>query len=387
MMIKSIISLNNAYVNSFVHTQLASVLLHSKRYDALADTVIGLLNSESLQPSEMGRGLAEAKGLHRKHCIKQIDRTLHNDDIDTKACESTLARLLIGQRSRIVVAMDWTVFARDNQLTLTIRQITKHGRATPLLWQTVSNKNLKGKKTSYAFELFEKLRRLVPSTCQVIVLADREFGTLKNMKKLKEGLAFDYILRIKRNFTVKDKAGKSKLAHEWLKKEEAICVDDAKITVREYSVKKVVICQDKNMKDMWVLAASTENLATQSILNYYAKRWGTETSYRDEKDLQFGLGLKNARMNKTEKRDRLLLVSAIAIIILTLLGAASEATGYDKYIKANTSKKRTHSLFTQGRIILGMLPTIVEHWRQKILKSFTEFWDELGEVKDEQFVI
>jgi hypothetical protein len=31
-----------------------------------------------------------------------------------------------------------------------------------------------------------------------------------------------------------------------------------------------------------------------------------------------------------------------------LLGAAGEALGYDRHLKSNTTKRRTHSLFRQG---------------------------------------
>ena len=44
----------------------------------------------------------------------------------------------------------------------------------------------------------------------------------------------------------------------------------------------------------------------------------------------------------------MLMLLAIAQALLTLLGAASERTGMDAYLKANTVKRRTHSLFRQG---------------------------------------
>jgi hypothetical protein len=49
------------------------------------------------------------------------------------------------------------------------------------------------------------------------------------------------------------------------------------------------------------------------------------------------------------RRDRLLLISAFATALLTLLGTAGERQGMDRLLKANTSKPRTHSLFRQGR--------------------------------------
>ena len=48
------------------------------------------------------------------------------------------------------------------------------------------------------------------------------------------------------------------------------------------------------------------------------------------------------------RRDRLLLISAFATALLTLLGAVGEALGMDRFLKSNTSKTRTHSLFRQG---------------------------------------
>ncbi len=40
----------------------------------------------------------------------------------------------LGQRRAIVVAMEWTDFDADNQATLALSLITRHGRATPLLF-------------------------------------------------------------------------------------------------------------------------------------------------------------------------------------------------------------------------------------------------------------
>jgi len=54
------------------------------------------------------------------------------------------------------------------------------------------------------------------------------------------------------------------------------------------------------------------------------------------------------RVSTPERRDRLWLLNAFAVALLTLLGAAGEALGYDRHLKSNTAKRRTHSLFRQG---------------------------------------
>jgi hypothetical protein len=39
-----------------------------------------------------------------------------------------------------------------------------------------------------------------------------------------------------------------------------------------------------------------------------------------------------------DRRDRLWLISAFAVVLLTLLGTAGESLGYDRHLKSNTTK-------------------------------------------------
>ena len=113
----------------------------------------------------------------------------------------------------------------------------------------------------------------------------------------------------------------------------------------------------------------------------YQKRWGIETSFRDIKDMRFGMGLSARRVSKPQRRDRLLLLSALAIALLSLLGAAGESLGYDRMLKANTSKKRTHSLFRQGHLLYDLIPNMPEQRLRPLLKRFGEMLLEHGAFK------
>jgi len=44
------------------------------------------------------------------------------------------------------------------------------------------------------------------------------------------------------------------------------------------------------------------------------------------------MGLSDTRIGDPDRRDRMLLISAIAISLLTILGAAGEAIGHDKWL-------------------------------------------------------
>jgi hypothetical protein len=70
------------------------------------------------------------------------------------------------------------------------------------------------------------------------------------------------------------------------------------------------------------------------------------------------------------------LINGLAVVLLTLLGAASEAVGYDRMLKTNTSKRREHSLFRQGCMVYDLIPTMPERWLQPLMLAFTQLLDQ-----------
>ncbi len=71
-----------------------------------------------------------------------------------------------------------------------------------------------------------------------------------------------------------------------------------------------------------------------------------------------------------DRRDRLWLINAFAVALLTLLGVAGEALGYDRHLKSNTAKRRTHSLFRQGSMLYELIPTMPEHRLRPLIEEF-----------------
>ncbi len=86
------------------------------------------------------------------------------------------------------------------------------------------------------------------------------------------------------------------------------------------------------------------------------------------------MGLSDTRITTPERRDRILLVGAIAAALLTLLGAAGEAVGEDRRMKANTSKERTHSLLNQGLFYFDCLPGMREERAKPLMAKFDELF-------------
>ncbi|RXL58305.1 IS4 family transposase, partial [Citrobacter sp. AAK_AS5] len=67
----------------------------------------------------------------------------------------------------------------------------------------------------------------------------------------------------------------------------------------------VVCVRDKDMAEAWCLAASDPAASAATRGGYYARRGEIEPSFRDSKNLRFGMGLGRARVKEPERRDRL----------------------------------------------------------------------------------
>ncbi len=84
--------------------------LHARRVLSLADGALGVVTGASLAVAMIGHALAQARGLADKHAIKQVDRLLSNQGVRVWDLFSPWIRHAVGEREKIVVAMDWTDF-------------------------------------------------------------------------------------------------------------------------------------------------------------------------------------------------------------------------------------------------------------------------------------
>ncbi len=347
--------------------------LHAKRVASLADATLGVLRSGSLAICTIGQGLAAARGLNPKHATKQVDRLLSNPKIDVDDILARWVPYVVGARTAIVVALDWTDFDADKQATIMLSLITDHGRATPLVWLTVDKRVLKDNRSLYEHRVLVRLAELLPPDIKVCIVADRGFGDQKLYRMLTEELCFDYVIRFRGNIAVTATTGETRTAAAWVSSGgRARVLRGAEVTADRYRVGTVVCVQDPDMKQAWCLAASSSNASAKELTGFYGRRWGIECSLRDTKDLRFGMGMGSMHVNSPERRDRLWLINAFAVVLLTLLGAAGEALGYDRMLKTNTAKRRVHSLFRQGCMLYDLIPMMPEVRLRPLMQRFSQ---------------
>lgn len=130
--------------------------------------------------------------------------------------------------------------------------------------------------------------------------------------------------------------------------------------------------QAQGMKAPGGLVSRDPKATAGELTRYYSKRWGVECHFRDTQVQRLGRGLESTRTPTPERGDRLLLLSAIAIALMTLLGRAGESLGYDRGLRAHTVQRRTPSLFRQGLMLYELIPTLPERRLRPLRQRFGE---------------
>jgi len=346
--------------------------LHKKRVLSLSHGVLGVLHAAAAAVHAIGQGLAVARGLYPKHAVKQVDRLLSNTGIRMDQVFGRWVPFVVAGRNDVLVTVDWTEHPQDKQSTIAINMVTSHGRATPLVWKTVRTADLKDRRATYEDEALRTLRNSVPEHVRITFLADRGFAD-QALYEAASRMNLEYVIRFRQDTVVTDTFGESKPAREWVPTNgRARRIEGPAMTLKATQVPVVVCVKKAKMREPWCLVSSRADLSAADIIAYYGKRFTTEENFRDTKDIRFGLGLSATHVGSPTRRDRLLLLCALSQALLTLLGAACERTGLDRRLKANTSKKRTHSLFRQGMFWFSAIPTMRDEWFEDLMAAFEE---------------
>ncbi len=337
---------------------------------SLANGVVGVLHAAVLAIHAIGQAYAKVASIKPKSGVKQVDRLLSNAGIDVSHSLRSWVEFVIGVRKEIVVALDWTDFEKDDHTTLCAYLVTRHGRATPLAWKTVKKSALKGSQKDHEYELIEWLHGAIDEAVEVVLLADRGFGD-RRLYDFLEFIGWNFVIRFRGGIVVENALGEARPADAWVPaSRRATMLREVRVTGDRAKVPAVVLVHAPKMKEAWCLATTLSDRKAGDIVKLYGKRFTIEETFRDIKDNHFGMGLSATHIHNAGRRDRLLLLAAIAHALLTLLGAASEEAGLDRYLKVNTVKRRTHSLYRQGLYWYDRIPTMREDWLRPLMIAF-----------------
>jgi hypothetical protein len=342
---------------------------HGKTITAVQNALAALLDAGTVGLLAMASALAALQGLPLKNAQRRLEELLSNARFDPWAWAEHWVPYVIALRTEVLVALDWTDFDADGHSTICACVITEHGRATPLLWRTVPKAMLSdGGRTDEEDALLLRLRAVIPKGVRVTLVADRGFADSKLMTLLQRW-EWSYVIRIRKNITVTDRHGTAKAAGQWLRPDrKAVRLEKAALTKEATPIGCFVAVRAAAMKDPWLLACSADVFSSAMAIAIYGKRFTIEETFRDHQDPRFGMGMDHVRCDAPEKRDRLMMLAALAQGLLTLLGAAGEASGVDRTL--SRKKGRVFSLLRQGKLYYELLPTMPQPYRALLVEAF-----------------
>ncbi len=165
----------------------------------------------------------------------------------------------------------WNARDAANPSTLALPLVTRHGRATPLLWLTVDKDELKNQRNDFEDLRLCRVKALEPEGVTVTIPADRGFGDVDLLEFL-ETLSFRYLIGFRGAFHVSAAgwAGKGGRARK---------LRNAEIAAACQRVGAAACVKAAGMAEPWRLAASDGSLSAPRIVKLYAKCWTIEITH------------------------------------------------------------------------------------------------------------
>ena len=190
-----------------------------------------------------------------------------------------------------------------------------------MAWCGLEHNSSSVKYEQYA-HLFELAAALIPRETEIFFLADRGFVCKALVRHLQQ-LRWNWRIRVKNNQKLRTTNGFIKLKALPLSPGKALlftrCLNFGK------GLERISLSAGwaKGSSEPWYVLSA--DAASKEIFMYYARRFGIEEGFRDEKS--GGFRLESGRIRDAKKLERLLLVIATAQIIAVSEGMSATLEG------------------------------------------------------------
>lgn len=334
----------------------------------LAILVGSAMRVERISLANIGRAMTGMV----KHQIKRCWRFCANERIETAdAMRGVLKRVLKKRKKKLIVSFDWTDIKGFQ--TLVASAVFK-GRSTPICWASCKKHVYDGHRSRNAFEesLLLVLRSMIPQQVKVILLADRGFGRTE-LARFCQNHGFSYVIRIGPKVQVRCDSYAGKLIDYPVHK--GICKLLRSVAYRSHHcvTQNIVIRWVRGLPpkrdECWFLMTDLQAGPAQ-ISKLYGQRMTIEELFRDHKNKRNGWSLRDTRITRADRLDRLLLILAIAYLLLCGIGMIAVQTGTSGNWSSST--RNQCSVFTIGRIMLQRLRTNISSILAAIIAATEE---------------
>ena len=340
---------------------VCAISLRLSQAKTLAVLVASAMRVERVSLANIGRQMLGGV----KHQIKRCWRFCANERVEAAdAMRGVLKRALRKRKRPLIVSLDWTDIKSFQTL---MASVVFKGRSCPVCWSSCTKHVYDGHRSRNAFErsgirrlprdesLLLVLRSMVPAGQRVILLADRGFGRTE-LARFCQRHGFDYVIRIQPNVHVRCASFTGKLLDYPVHK--GICKLLRGVAYRSHHpVEQNIVVRwvwdlPPRRDECWFLMSSL-TAGPARISRLYGQRMTIEELFRDHKSKRNGWSLRDTKITRADRLDRLLLILAVAYLLLCGIGLIAQQTHTPGAWSAGS--RNDCSVFTIGRVMLTRL--------------------------------
>lgn len=289
-----------------------------------------------------------------------------------------MAHLWLQDLPRVLLVVDWSDLSAD-QLWQSLRaSVVVQGRSITLYEQVHPQKKLSNALVHRQF--LEQLARILPPGCKPIVMTDAGFHSPWFQAVLEHG--WDFVGRVRgcNRLRLPDTGAWTPARDLFAKASTRACdlglgayARSNPVPVRAVLAKQqskgrhwlniygkprtgsVSARASCSAREPWLLVCSRAlaHLEPQAIVALYAQRMRIEQSFRDTKNLRWGMGLEVSRSRGRVRLEMLLLIAHLASLAQRLIGQCAKARQQELQFMATRRPERAEiSVLTLARRML-----------------------------------
>lgn len=277
---------------------------------------------------------------------QQFRRWLKNQAIDERMIYDPVARRVLKKMRcrRFRIQIDRVQIKKCQNVLM--MSIWHRNRAIPLAWICLPHSG--SSKYSHWVELLDYLEQILPDDGQVIMLADREFGSVERLAYV-EKKHWGYAIRLKGSLYFYDSLWKQPF--DWYKLNQiapmmgnSYAISNLRLTKGDLYLTHIACAWAIGSDEPWFIAT---NLSYPiHALKEYRRRFACEELFSDLK--KRGFNWEDTMIRDPKRISRLLLALALLVVFLLSLGRRIRLAHLDLEILSPSHRKRL-SLFQMAR--------------------------------------
>ncbi|GHT95933.1 hypothetical protein FACS1894122_13870 [Alphaproteobacteria bacterium] len=269
----------------------------------LSDCVASALTCKSSNTAEWQSVLPRKSADKSKE--RYISRLLANQEFDAfevmKSYIPQIVTLLSRNGQTVVLMMDQSNIKDDLQCLMISMRFGK--RAIPILWKVVKTKGNIGFEDQK--ELLDKVKEAIPSWVEVLLSADRFYGT-KSFVEWCQKNDWHYRVRLKGNLIFQHEGGEITAAE--VGKMDGSRVIGARFNDSDIST-NIGFLHEEGHPEPWIIAMDC--VPSKHRVLDYGMRWGIECMFSDFKSR--GFAITGTHLKHEKRIENLILILTIAI--------------------------------------------------------------------------